>query len=78
MFTTPGPKLLRPIDFSTVIAMNSSIKIRPAPNGKVYVVWLGQPICDAAGGLLYFDDEAEALEFMEGLDGAELQDAFAS
>ncbi len=78
MFTTPGPELACPIDFSTVIAMNSSIKIRPAPNGKVYVVRLGQPIGDTAGGLLYFDDEAEALEFMEGREPAELQDAFAS
>ena len=45
-----------------VIPMNSFLKIRAAPNGKVYVVWFDQPICDAAGGLLYFDDEDEAEE----------------
>ena len=61
-----------------VIAMNSFVKIRPAPNGKVYVVWFDHPICDAAGGLLYFDDEDEAREFIEGRDADELLAAFAS
>ncbi|HUB16501.1 MAG TPA: hypothetical protein VMB34_31465 [Acetobacteraceae bacterium] len=52
--------------------MNEFIKIRPAPNGKVYAVWGDQPICAANGGLLYFDDQHEALEFIKGHD-AELE-----
>jgi hypothetical protein len=52
--------------------MNSFIKIRPAPNGKVYVVWFDHPISDPAGGLLYFDDEDEARDFIRDHDAAEL------
>jgi hypothetical protein len=52
--------------------MNSLIKIRLAPNGKVYVVWVDHPICDPAGGLLYFDNEDEACEYMRDHDAAEL------
>ena len=77
-FTIVGPKLPCLINFSMVIAVNSFVKIRPAPNRKVYVMWFDQPICDAAGGLLYFDDEDEAREFMETRDDEELLGAFAS
>ena len=61
-----------------VIVMNSFVKIRPAPNRKVYVMWFDQPICDGAGGLLYFDDEDEAREFMGSRDADELPGAVAS
>jgi hypothetical protein len=57
--------------------MNSIIEIRTAPSGKVYVVRSDQPICDAAGGLLYFDNRKEALEFIESCDTEELLDAVA-
>ena len=58
--------------------MNSLVAIRTAPSGKVYIMWFDQPICDHTGGLLYFDDKKEALEFMEGRDAEELLDAVAS
>jgi hypothetical protein len=57
------------------IAMNGPFKIRPAPNGKVYVTWDDtwgdQPICDRAGGLRYFDDEREVKDFFERFDAEE-------
>jgi hypothetical protein len=58
--------------------MSSFIKIRPAPSGKVYVVWFDRPICDPAGGLLYFDDQDEAGEFIRDHDAAELLDLLAA
>ena len=35
-----------------------------APNERFYVLWRGQPICSIGGGLLYFEIEHEALEFL--------------
>jgi hypothetical protein len=58
--------------------MNSFVKIRPAPNGKVYVVWFDHAIFDPAGGLLYFDDQDEACEFIRDHDAAELLDLLAA
>ncbi len=49
--------------------MNGPFKICATPNGKVYVTWDDtwgdQPICDRAGGLRYFDDEQEVVDFFE-------------
>ncbi|MBV8118813.1 MAG: hypothetical protein JO081_02605 [Alphaproteobacteria bacterium] len=47
-------------------------KIRPAPNGKVYVVWNGKPICEADGGLRYFENEENAHEFLARCDLSEI------
>jgi hypothetical protein len=58
--------------------MNSLVAIRTAPSGKVYIMWFDQPICGPAGGLLYFDNQKEALEFMDGRDAEELLDTIAS
>lgn len=58
--------------------MNSLIEIRTAPSGKVYIMWFDHPICDPAGGLLYFDDNKEALRFMQDRGAEELRDAIAS
>jgi hypothetical protein len=52
--------------------MNSLVRIRFAPSGKVYVTWNGRPICGASGGLLYFDTRDKALEFLDGLDATEI------
>jgi hypothetical protein len=38
----------------------TNLTIRRAPNGKVYGVLHGRPICDEDGGLRYFETEQEA------------------
>jgi hypothetical protein len=53
--------------------MSEFIKIRPAPNGKFYAVWYGQPVCDADDGLRYFENEDAALEFIERCNAATLR-----
>lgn len=58
--------------------MHSSIKIRPAPSGKFYIMWFEHPICDAAGRLRYFDDDEKAQEFMAKTDAAELLGSIAA
>lgn len=42
-----------------------NVKFRRAPNGKIYAVYQGRPICDSDGQLCYFDTEAEARDFLE-------------
>jgi hypothetical protein len=46
---------------------NQNVKIRRAPSGKVYIVCDGEPICDTRG-LRYFDDERDAIDFLERFD----------
>ncbi len=46
----------------------NAIIIRPAPSGKVYVVWHGHPICDEDGGLRYFNTEEEVRDTLERCD----------
>jgi hypothetical protein len=53
------------------------VKIRPAPNGKVYAGWQGRVICEAGGGLRYFDSEDDARDFLERCDLADLLGASA-
>lgn len=55
-----------------------SVKIRRAPNGKVYAVWQGRVICDAGGGLRYFDSEDDARDFLERCNLADLLGASAT
>jgi hypothetical protein len=61
-----------------VIVMTTRINIRPAPNGKFYVVLDGQPVCDAAGGLLYFDDKRDVQRFLQRRRTAPVLDLLAS
>ena len=44
------------------------IKTHRAPNGKVYAVWRGLPICDRRGGLSYFDTEEKARDTLKRCD----------
>ena len=58
--------------------MHPFIKIRPAPSGKFYTMWFEQPICDASGGLLYFDNEDKAQAFIEEFDPTEFLGSVAA
>ena len=47
----------------------ANVKLRRAPNGKIYAVHNGAPLCDEDGGLLYFDTEADVWGFLERRQG---------
>ena len=40
------------------------IKLRRAPNGRLYAVCHGQPVCRSDGNLRYFETEHEAWTFL--------------
>jgi len=66
---------------NTVVTMNDEIrdvKLRRAPSGKIYAMWHGKPICDAAGELRYFGTEDDALDFLERCDLAAIEGASAT
>jgi hypothetical protein len=45
-----------------------NIIIRPAPNGKVYAVLDGRPVCDKDCALRYFDTEQEVRDALQRSD----------
>jgi hypothetical protein len=53
--------------FDREAVMNEDVryaKFRRAPSGQVYVVWYDRPLCDADGGLRYFNTEDDARQFL--------------
>ena len=53
-------------------------RLRRASSGKIFVIWQGEPICAAGGSLRYFEDEDDALDFLERCDLVEIIGAAAA
>lgn len=51
-----------------MILIMDNIKIRRAPNGKLYAVLNGRPICDEDGGLRYSETEQEVRDALRRCD----------
>jgi hypothetical protein len=45
-------------------ASANPIKLRRAPNGRLYAVCYAQPVCRSDGNLRYFETEHEAWTFL--------------